>query len=69
LPKNIKELVEKVWAQSNRSPFDTYNKKEHLEPPPKNWKRKLEDLINARVLSILAQMEKERDAQETQTAK
>jgi hypothetical protein len=61
MPKEVKDLTERVWAQFNRSPFDRYNKAENLEPPPKNWKNKLEKLISSRVLAVLAKMEKETD--------
>ena len=59
IPKNIKELTEKVWAKANRSPFERYNRKEHLEPPPKDWRQRLKDLIELQVLAHLAKLEAE----------
>ncbi len=41
VPEDIKKLIEKVWARSNRSPFDKYNPKEDEKSPPKNWKEQL----------------------------
>jgi hypothetical protein len=64
MPKQVKDLVEKVWVQVNRSPFDRYDKEEDISPPPKDWKKKLENLIKSRVLSILSEMERKRDQQE-----
>jgi hypothetical protein len=33
----VKELIERVWSDHNRSPFEKYNKKKHMPLPPKNW--------------------------------
>jgi hypothetical protein len=57
--KEIKELVERTWVQYNRSPFDKYNPKEDVEPPPKNWKKRLETLIDVEVLTRMREMSEE----------
>jgi hypothetical protein len=41
VPIRIKELIEKVWAKYTRSPFDKYDKKEHMPLPPDDWQDKL----------------------------
>jgi hypothetical protein len=49
-----------IWANF-KSPFDSYNRRENVSLPLKNWKRELEDLINSQVLTRLAKMEEEID--------
>jgi len=50
-----------IWANFNKSPFDSYNRRENVPLPPKVWKRELEDLIASQVLTRLAKMEEEID--------
>ena len=64
ISKEIKDLIERVWTKFNRSPFDTYNKKEDKPPPPKDWQVKLEELINAQVMGKVAKMEAESDKED-----
>jgi hypothetical protein len=45
----IKKLIERVWVKFSRSPFEKYNRKEDMEPPPKNWEEELDSLIAALV--------------------
>lgn len=47
--QEIKDLVEQAWSKFNRSPFEPYNRKEHVDPPPRKWKEKLDSLIGALV--------------------
>jgi hypothetical protein len=37
VPKNIKDIIERAWAEFNRSPYET-REPDDLDPPPKNWK-------------------------------
>lgn len=41
VPKKIKQLIERAWAHSTRSPFEKYDPKEDIEPPPQDWKKQL----------------------------
>lgn len=41
VPKDIKEIIEKVWGRANRSPFEKFDSKEH-ESVPRDWKEQLE---------------------------
>jgi len=43
--QEIKDLIEQVWGKFNRSPFEPYNRKEHMKPPPRDWPEKLDSLI------------------------
>jgi hypothetical protein len=43
--EEIKNLIERAWAKYNRSPFEKYNRKEHMELPPNNWEEGLDSLI------------------------
>ncbi len=47
VPKDIKELIERAWAQENRSPFEEYNKDEDIPPPPKKWKEQLKEYCDS----------------------
>jgi hypothetical protein len=46
VPKDIKELIEKVWSKFNRSPFEKFNAKEDIPGPPRDWKQQLDDFCN-----------------------
>jgi len=43
--EEIKNLIERVWVKFTRSPFERYDSKKDMEPPPKNWEEKLDSLI------------------------
>jgi hypothetical protein len=62
ISKEIKDLIERIWVQFNRSPFDKYNPKEDVEPPPLNWKKRLEKLINSEVVSAMKKASPEEDS-------
>lgn len=47
VPKEIKELIEKVWGRYQRSPFEKYDPKEYEKGPPKDWREKLEMFSNS----------------------
>lgn len=49
--EEIKDLIERVWVQHDRSPFETYKPKEDLAPPPKNWQKQLSKLITTEIIS------------------
>jgi len=42
IPKEVRELIEKGWAKATRSPFEKYNAKEDVPPPPKDWIKTLD---------------------------
>lgn len=56
--KEIKDLVERAWAKFNRSPFDKYNPKEDVKPPPKGWKNKLQELVYSQFIEKLERQER-----------
>lgn len=41
VPEEIKDLIESVWDEYTRSPFEKWNPKTDAPPPPKSWKSKL----------------------------
>jgi 20S proteasome alpha/beta subunit len=52
VPKKIKELIEARWGKANRSPFDKFNRKEHL-PVPSDWKEQLEEFSHLLITASL----------------
>ncbi len=44
VPKEIKDLIERVWAKANRSPFHIRENND-LEPPPRDWKDRLKRYV------------------------
>ena len=47
VPKEIMEIIERLWGKANRSPFDKYSSKIFEKGPPKNWKEKLAEFSNS----------------------
>jgi hypothetical protein len=53
VPGKIKLLIERVWSQHTRSPFEKYNKKEDGPLPPKQWKEQMEDFTGVAMKDLL----------------
>ncbi len=50
VPKETKEMIEKVWAKWVRSPFHI-REKDDLGPPPRDWKKQLREYVVSIMLS------------------
>lgn len=41
VPKEIRDLIERIWDKTSRSPFEKRDPKKELPSPPRDWKQKL----------------------------
>jgi 20S proteasome alpha/beta subunit len=57
ITQDIKDIVERAWSKFNRSPFEKHDRKKDLPLPPVNWKRQLNALMSAQVMSKLSRIE------------
>lgn len=61
VPATVKDLVEKVWAKSNRSPFEEYNKKEDMPLPPEDWQKRLRRFTDSVMRPVYQKSESKRN--------
>jgi hypothetical protein len=52
VPDDIDNLVERVWAEHERSPFDK-REEDDLDKPPRNWKSQLKKYCDSIMPSAL----------------
>jgi hypothetical protein len=51
VPESIKDIIERVWAKYNRSPFDTFDPHEDKPGPPRDWKAQLANFSRLLILA------------------
>src|ERR1700685_918796 len=53
VPREIKEIIESAWSKYQRSPFEKFDRKEHGEGPPRDWKEILQEFSDLIVKASL----------------